>query len=120
VSEFSTVASEDGATIGANDPPTVHDDATVHDEATAHDEATVHDEAEDPDKSPMVAVLRGGPAAGKQILIARVAGSFPLFIGVDGGNYVRDKGAHDRPVYNWWPAGASAPAGDPRARADSR
>jgi hypothetical protein len=52
--------------------------------------------------------------------VPRIAGTFPIFLGVDGGNYVRDKGAGDHAVYNWWPAGASAPAGDPTARADAR
>lgn len=66
------------------------------------------------------ALLRGGPAAGREIEVPRIAGTFPMFIGVDGGNYVRDKGTHDRPVYNWWPAGASSPAGDPTARTDRR
>lgn len=67
-----------------------------------------------------VAVLRGGPAAGEQIQVPRIAGTFPLFLGVNGGNYVRDKGAHEQPVYNWWPKDASHPAGDPTARTDSR
>jgi hypothetical protein len=66
------------------------------------------------------ALLRGGPAAGKKVSVPRIAGTFPMFLGVDGGNYVRDKGACDHAVYNWWPAGASAPAGDPAARADAR
>ena len=66
------------------------------------------------------ALLRGGPAAGKQVEVPRIADTYPLFIGVDGGNYVRDKGATERPVYNWWPSGASSPAGDPTARADAR
>jgi hypothetical protein len=66
------------------------------------------------------ALLRGGPAGGREIEVPRIAETFPMFIGVDGGNYVRDKGAHDRPVYNWWPAGASSPAGDPKARTHRR
>jgi hypothetical protein len=66
------------------------------------------------------AILRGGPASGKKVSVPRIAGTFPVFLGVDGGNYVRDKGAGDHAVYNWWPAGASAPAGDPTARANAR
>lgn len=67
-----------------------------------------------------LALLRGGPAGGREIEVPRIAGTFPMFIGVNGGNYVRDKGAHGRPLYNWWPAGASSPAGDPTARSNIR
>lgn len=106
MSEFTTVASDGLPTIGSDgslDAPSVTPDggrADVRDLVTA--------------------VLRGGPAAGKQVAVPRIADTFPLFIGVDGGNYVRDKGTNDHPVYNWWPAGAIAPAGDPTARTDSR
>lgn len=68
----------------------------------------------------VAALLRGGPAAGRKVEVPRIAGTYPMFIGVDGANYVRDKGAAETPVYNWWPAGASAPAGDPGARIDRR
>ena len=92
MSEFSTSANEDGPTATSTTGPDAGDLAT----------------------------LRGGPAAGKQVRVPRIAGSFPLFIGVDGGNYVRDMGSSETAVYNWWPAGASAPAGDPTARTDTR
>ncbi|HET9655544.1 MAG TPA: hypothetical protein VFP72_09335 [Kineosporiaceae bacterium] len=68
----------------------------------------------------VTAMLRGGPAAGRQVQVPRIADSFPMFIGVAGANYVRDKGAGETAVYNWWPAGASSPAGDPSARTDQR
>jgi hypothetical protein len=101
-------------------------DSTVRDES----DTLSLSEAVPSDGSPVVAPgatdltvtaqLRGGPAAGRRVEVPRVAGSYPMFLGVDGANYVRDKGAGDVPVYNWWPAGASGPAGDPSARSDNR
>lgn len=107
MSEFTTIANE-GVPVVEHDPsPHPEDDASPG-QPDAGLETTV------------TALLRGGPAAGKQIRVPRVAGTFPLFIGVDGGNYVRDKGTHDHAVYNWWPKDASHPAGDPTARSDAR
>lgn len=71
-------------------------------------------------KASAVARLRGGPAADQEIVVSEVAGRLPRFIGVNGANYVRDVGAHGQPVYNWWPVGASTPAGDPNARSAPR
>jgi hypothetical protein len=106
VSESSTVAGDDLPTIGAG--------------GRRQGLSVTPDDGGQRTREFVTAVLRGGPAAGKQVEVPRIAGTFPLFIGVDGGNYVRDKGTSDHPVYNWWPAGASAPAGDPNARTDSR
>lgn len=122
MSEFSAVANDDGqagaranGAYGADGA-----DGTPEADGTPDVDGVDRQPDPDPDRGPVPAVLRGGPAAGKQVLVPRIAGTFPLFIGVDGGNYVRDKGTHDRPVYNWWPAGASSPAGEPGARSDSR
>jgi hypothetical protein len=114
VSEFTTVTN-DGV-------PTVHGSAAsagrpLDEHAEGAEVSITHSDTHHVE---VMALLRGGPAAGKQIQVPRIAGTFPLFLGINGGNYVRDKGSRDRAVYNWWPAGASSPAGDPNARSGTR
>ena len=103
MSEFTPVSRNDGPTAEASPP-----------------DPETSTPAEQVTESTVMAVLRGGPAAGRQVLVPRIADTFPIFIGVDGGNYVRDRGTGDTAVYNWWPAGANAPAGDPAARSETR
>lgn len=56
------------------------------------------------------AVAIGGPAAGRRFPVPLTAGTWPRFLGLDGGSYVRDGCAlADEPTYLYWPAGASAP-----------
>jgi hypothetical protein len=111
VSDFTNTARENAPTVEA-DTPTAETGTTA--------EPATESVAEQMTETMVSAVLRGGPAAGKPVLVPRIADSFPMFIGVDGGNYVRDRGAGDTAVYNWWPAGASGPTGDPTARGDAR
>lgn len=110
MSEFTNAARENAPTVETG-APTAETDTPVE---------QVTESAEQMTETMVSAVLRGGPAAGKPVLVPRIADTFPLFIGVDGGNYVRDRGSGDTAVYNWWPAGASGPTGDPTARSDAR
>lgn len=59
-----------------------------------------------------LAVIIGGPAAGRCVAVEIVAGHLPLFLGQAGGNYVLDLGYRDAempPAYLHWPLGAPEP-----------
>jgi hypothetical protein len=58
-----------------------------------------------------VAMAIGGPVAGRRFWVEYVAGHLPLFLGLEGANYVLDRSNldHGEPGYLHWPAGADAP-----------
>jgi len=55
------------------------------------------------------AVIIGGPAAGSEREVPIIAGTWPRFLGLDGGNYIRDGTETEQAVYRWWPIGATEP-----------
>ena len=58
-----------------------------------------------------VALIIGGPAAGRRIALEIVAGHLPLFLGLAGANYVLDRSNldHGEPAYLHWPLNAPRP-----------
>jgi hypothetical protein len=57
----------------------------------------------------VLALAIGGLAAGRRFPVDLIAGRWPLFLGLDGGNYVRDGRDTEHAVYLHWPDGAEAP-----------
>jgi hypothetical protein len=57
----------------------------------------------------------GGPAAGGRFAVEVVAGHLPLFLGLEGANYVLDRSALSGEVvtYLHWPVGAAEPERPP-------
>lgn len=52
----------------------------------------------------------GGAADGQTVLVDLVGGRhFPLFLGINGRNYVLDHAWDVDPAYVWWPPGADEP-----------
>lgn len=79
----------------------------------------VGEPAEAPQAGPLMrpAVLVDGPAGGREVEVPVIAGCPPIYIGVCGGNYVRQpplsaRSQDETPTYVWWPSGASETAGD--------
>jgi hypothetical protein len=59
-----------------------------------------------------LALIIGGPAAGGRVAVEVVAGHLPLYLGLNGGNYVLDRSAlsEDLPAaYLHWPLDAPEP-----------
>ena len=60
----------------------------------------------------VIAVIIGGPAAGRCVAVEVISEHLPLFLGHAGGNYILDRGYRDAqmsPAYLHWPLGASEP-----------
>ncbi|HET9657150.1 MAG TPA: hypothetical protein VFP72_17490 [Kineosporiaceae bacterium] len=56
------------------------------------------------------ALLFGGDGHGRMVLVDLVAGRYyPIFLGIEGSNYVLDRSWDADPGYAWWPPGADEP-----------